>query len=82
MRVSIFLSVFDVHVNRSPASGVIREVRYQPGATRQEIDGSQGDLAFIDGGTSSGLAAGETYMLDVPENLIPHPVTKEIIGRD
>lgn len=30
-RISIFLSVFDVHVNRSPISGVIREVRYQRG---------------------------------------------------
>jgi phosphatidylserine decarboxylase len=30
-RVSIFLSVFDVHVNRSPIAGVIREVRYQRG---------------------------------------------------
>ena len=30
-RVSIFLSVFDVHVNRSPIAGVIRDVRYQRG---------------------------------------------------
>jgi phosphatidylserine decarboxylase len=30
-RISIFLSVFDVHVNRSPISGVIRDVRYQKG---------------------------------------------------
>jgi phosphatidylserine decarboxylase len=30
-RVSIFLSVFDVHVNRSPIAGVIREIRYQRG---------------------------------------------------
>jgi phosphatidylserine decarboxylase len=30
-RISIFLSVFDVHVNRSPISGVIREVHYQRG---------------------------------------------------
>lgn len=30
-RISIFLSVFDVHVNRSPLAGVIREVRYQKG---------------------------------------------------
>ena len=29
-RISIFLSVFDVHVNRSPVAG-IREVRYQKG---------------------------------------------------
>ena len=31
VRVSIFLSVFDVHVNRSPIAGVVREVRYQRG---------------------------------------------------
>lgn len=30
-RISIFLSVFDVHVNRSPLAGVIREVSYQKG---------------------------------------------------
>lgn len=30
-RISIFLSVFDVHVNRSPVTGVIRDVRYQRG---------------------------------------------------
>src|SRR6202011_4288713 len=30
-RISIFLSVFDVHVNRSPIAGVIRGVRYQRG---------------------------------------------------
>lgn len=30
-RVSIFLNVFDVHVNRSPVSGVIRGARYQQG---------------------------------------------------
>jgi phosphatidylserine decarboxylase len=31
LRVSIFLNVFDVHVNRSPIAGVIRDVRYQRG---------------------------------------------------
>jgi phosphatidylserine decarboxylase len=30
-RVSIFLSVFDVHVNRAPTSGIVVDVRYQPG---------------------------------------------------
>jgi phosphatidylserine decarboxylase len=31
LRMSIFLSVFNVHVNRSPVTGVLREVRYQKG---------------------------------------------------
>jgi len=30
-RISIFLNVFDVHVNRSPIAGVIREVQYRRG---------------------------------------------------
>ncbi len=39
-RVSIFLNVFDVHVNRSPIAGKITEVRYKTGkflvASREE----------------------------------------------
>lgn len=31
LRISIFLNVFNVHVNRSPITGVIREVNYQRG---------------------------------------------------
>jgi phosphatidylserine decarboxylase len=31
LRISIFLNVFNVHVNRSPIAGIIREVRYQRG---------------------------------------------------
>jgi phosphatidylserine decarboxylase len=31
LRISIFLNVFDVHVNRSPIAGIIREARYQKG---------------------------------------------------
>ncbi len=31
IRLSVFLNVFNVHVNRSPISGVIREVRYEKG---------------------------------------------------
>jgi phosphatidylserine decarboxylase len=30
-RISIFLNVFDVHVNRSPIAGRIRDIRYQRG---------------------------------------------------
>ncbi|MGQ9649842.1 MAG: phosphatidylserine decarboxylase [Phycisphaerae bacterium] len=30
-RIGIFLSVFDVHVNRSPCSGTVSRITYQPG---------------------------------------------------
>lgn len=30
-RISIFLSVFSVHVNRAPSEGHIKEIRYKPG---------------------------------------------------
>ncbi|MFA5073772.1 MAG: phosphatidylserine decarboxylase family protein [Nitrospirota bacterium] len=31
IQVSIFLSVFNVHVNRSPIGGIIKQVQYHPG---------------------------------------------------
>src|SRR5215813_3333037 len=37
-RVSIFLNVFDVHVNRSPISGVIRGAKYQEGKFLNAMD--------------------------------------------
>jgi phosphatidylserine decarboxylase len=37
-RVSIFLNVFDVHVNRSPIAGVVRDVRYQRGKFLNAMD--------------------------------------------
>lgn len=30
-RISVFMNVFDVHVNRSPLNGVIRQITYVPG---------------------------------------------------
>jgi phosphatidylserine decarboxylase len=31
LRISIFLSVFDVHINRTPVGGKIRKIHYTPG---------------------------------------------------
>lgn len=60
-RISIFLSPFDVHVNRAPISGVIREVEYSRGrflvASRPEasvenerntvtVEGPEGTVVF------------------------------------
>ena len=35
MRVSIFMNVFNVHVNRYPVSGTVRFVHYEPGQVPQ-----------------------------------------------
>ncbi len=43
-RLSIFLSVFDVHVNRSPIAGVIREVRYQRGQYLNAMNKASAEL--------------------------------------
>jgi phosphatidylserine decarboxylase len=44
MRLSIFLSVFDVHVNRSPIAGVVREVRYQRGQYLNALNKASAEL--------------------------------------
>ena len=31
IRIGIFLSIFNVHINRAPCAGVVRDVRYTPG---------------------------------------------------
>jgi phosphatidylserine decarboxylase len=43
MRVSIFLSVFDVHINRVPADGEIAIVAYHPGRFLSAADDKASD---------------------------------------
>ena len=44
MRLSIFLNVFNVHVNRSPIAGVIRDVRYQRGQYLNAMNQTSAEL--------------------------------------
>jgi phosphatidylserine decarboxylase len=44
VRISIFLSVFDVHVNRSPIAGVVQEVRYQRGKFLNAMNQASAEL--------------------------------------
>ena len=43
IRISIFLNVFDVHVNRSPIAGTIRDIRYQRGKFLNAMDQASAD---------------------------------------
>ena len=55
LRVSIFLNVFDVHVNRAPVAGTIRLVEYRPGQfvnamNPESVLHNEQTLVLIDGG--------------------------------
>ncbi len=56
-RISIFLNVFDVHVNRSPIAGTIQEVSYRPGrflaASREDASSlNEQNTVTVDGADS------------------------------
>jgi phosphatidylserine decarboxylase len=64
-RVSIFMSVFDVHINRAPITGVIRRIAYVPGKfVNADLDKASEDnerqYFLIDG--SGGLRIGMTQI--------------------
>jgi phosphatidylserine decarboxylase len=42
-RISIFLSVFDVHINRAPIAGVLASVRYQKGQYLNALNPASAD---------------------------------------
>ncbi|GMR24133.1 MAG: phosphatidylserine decarboxylase family protein [Acidobacteriota bacterium] len=55
IQVSIFLSIFNVHINRSPLAAVVRKIRYTPGqflAAYKPESGTkneQNELELVDG---------------------------------
>lgn len=53
-RISIFLSVFDVHINRAPIGGVLRSVQYRKGKFMNAMnpacaEGNERNVVTIDG---------------------------------
>lgn len=69
VRVGIFLSLFDVHINRSPCAGRVRSVVYRPGkfyaAMKAEaVDRNESNALVID-----------------PHGMLPGPVgVRQIVG--
>jgi phosphatidylserine decarboxylase len=55
-QISIFLSVFNVHVNRSPIGGMVETVKYNPGkfhvasVDKASLDNEQTAMVIADGG--------------------------------
>lgn len=55
LQISIFLSIFDVHINRSPMNAEVRKIRYRPGKFLTALDpksgrlNEQNELELVDG---------------------------------
>jgi phosphatidylserine decarboxylase len=58
-RISIFLSVFDVHVNRAPIAGVLSSVHYQKGLYLNAMNPASADRNEQNSATVSGEPDGE-----------------------
>ena len=69
VRVGIFLSVFNVHVNRSPCDGVVRRTIYRKGRF----------LNALDHKNCSEHNESNTIVIDSPEGE-PRAVVKQIVG--
>jgi phosphatidylserine decarboxylase len=60
VRISIFMNVFDVHVNRYPVDGVVRYVHYNPG---KFLVATKDKASLENEQTSVGVESGETRVL-------------------
>jgi len=59
------------------------ETRYQPGTLFQAIGGSTGDLVILNGGTATGLVAGDTYIIVQGGDMVPKPGSRtQVVGRE
>lgn len=68
LRVSIFLSIFNVHVNRTPVAARVTQVRYFPGA-------------FLDARNADSAVRNEQLWLDLVEEATGQPLrVKQISG--
>lgn len=62
-RVSIFMSIFDVHVNRSPISGVVEKIQYRSGAF---LDAREPDSSHVNE-RSSMVLTGDVGTIEVTQ---------------
>ena len=60
------------------------DVKYVPLQKNPDVPGDAvtGDLVYVTGGTNTGLVAGESYLAIVPGDLVRHPATNAVIGRN
>jgi LysM domain len=57
------------------------EEKYEPSAQEQSSGVAVDEILFIDGGSSTGLKAGDTYLVVMPHEVVYHPKTRAVLGR-
>ena len=58
------------------------EMTYDLGEVHQDLGAPTGFLVYINGGTATGIVAGETYLVVQPSELVVHPGNKTVtLGR-
>ncbi|HVT02397.1 MAG TPA: LysM peptidoglycan-binding domain-containing protein [Thermoanaerobaculia bacterium] len=57
------------------------ELKFTPGAKVQSEGVGTGELIFVDGGTTTGINAGDTYLVVMPAEVVHHPKSGAILGR-
>src|SRR5205085_11285413 len=68
LRISIFLSIFNVHVNRLPRAGTIMNIRYFPGA-------------YLDARNPNSAKRNEQLWIDMTDAITGRPIrVKQISG--
>jgi len=89
-QISIFLSVFDVHVNRSPIAGTITAVRYQKGKYLNAMNPASADqneqnIVTVRGDGCDGLDACEVVFKQIAgllaRRIVFVPKVGSVIGR-
>jgi phosphatidylserine decarboxylase len=83
-RISIFLSVFDVHVNRSPIGGTILKVRYRKGLYLNAMNPASADRNEQNIVTVRGEGCEVTFKQIaglLARRIVFHPAEGSVIGR-
>ncbi len=57
------------------------DIKYLPG-TEHAARATIGDLVYVSGGASTGLAAGESYLIVEPTQMVKHPADGRTLGRE
>ena len=78
-RISIFLSVFDVHVNRAPIAGVLSSVRYQKGLYLNAMNPASADRNEQNAATVRGDQEGAVQAFEVTFKQIAGLLARRIV---